>query len=59
MSADDYSALEIAQKRAALENVLIPETVGAHRQRLTAAGFHNIAVWFRYFNFVSIVAIKP
>ncbi len=54
-----YSALEIARKRAALENVLIPETVSQHRQRLAAAGFHNIAVWFRYFNFVSIVAIRP
>ena len=26
-----YSALEISRKRAALENVLIPETVAAHR----------------------------
>ena len=43
----------------ALENVLIPETVSRHRRRLEAAGFGNIAVWFRYFNFVSIVAIKP
>ncbi len=56
---NDYSALEIARKRTALENVLIPETVAQHRERLAAAGFENIAVWFRYFNFVSIVAIKP
>ncbi len=56
---NDYSALEIARKRAALDNVLIPETVTMHRRRLTAAGFANIAVWFRYFNFVSIVAVKP
>ena len=56
---NDYSALEVARKRAALENVLVPETVSAHRARLEAAGFANIAVWFRYFNFVSIIAIKP
>ncbi len=56
---NDYSALEIARKRTALENVLMPETVSAHRRRLEAAGFGNVAVWFRYFNFVSIVAIKP
>ena len=56
---NNYSALEIARKRAALDNVLIPETVPAHRQRLNTAGFANVAVWFRYFNFVSIVAIKP
>ena len=53
-----YSALEIARKRAALENVLIPETVAAHRKRLRDSGFSQTAVWLRYFNFVSIVAIK-
>ena len=53
-----YSALEISRKRAALENVLIPETVAAHRRRLAVAGFSHTAVWLRYFNFVSIIAIK-
>ncbi len=55
---NDYSALEISRKRAALENVLVPETVGAHRDRLMSAGFRQVAVWLRYFNFVSIIAIK-
>jgi tRNA (cmo5U34)-methyltransferase len=55
---NDYSALEISRKRAALENVLIPETVAAHRSRLADAGFSDTAVWLRYFNFVSIIAIK-
>jgi tRNA (cmo5U34)-methyltransferase len=55
---NDYSALEVSRKRAALENVLIPETVSAHRKRLKAAGFRHAAVWLRYFNFVSIIAIK-
>jgi tRNA (cmo5U34)-methyltransferase len=54
----NYSALEIARKRAALENVLIPETVAAHYARLDKAGFANAAVWLRYFNFVSIVASR-
>jgi tRNA (cmo5U34)-methyltransferase len=53
-----YSELEISRKRAALENVLVPETVAAHRQRLSQAGFAHSGVWLRYFNFVSIVAIK-
>ncbi len=53
-----YSELEIARKRAALEDVLIPETVAAHRARLDAAGFARSGVWLRYFNFVSIVAIR-
>lgn len=55
---NDYSALEISRKRAALENVLIPETVRAHRDRLMSVGFRHVAVWLRYFNFVSIIAIR-
>lgn len=55
---NNYSQLEISRKRAALENVLIPETVSAHRERLANAGFRHTAVWLRYFNFVSIIAIR-
>ena len=55
---NEYSALEISRKRAALENVLIPETVDKHRDRLLRAGFSSAAVWLRYFNFVSIIAIR-
>lgn len=55
---NNYSALEIARKRAALENVLVPETVAAHRDRLERAGFSQSAVWLRYFNFVSIIALR-
>ena len=55
---NDYSALEIARKRAALDNVLVPETVRSHRLRLERAGFRHTAVWLRYFNFVSIIAIR-
>jgi tRNA (cmo5U34)-methyltransferase len=53
-----YSDLEISRKRAALENVLVPDTVAAHKQRLADAGFRQSGIWLRYFNFVSIVAIK-
>ncbi|MDZ7642883.1 MAG: carboxy-S-adenosyl-L-methionine synthase CmoA [Woeseiaceae bacterium] len=53
-----YSDLEIARKRAALENVLVPDTLAEHRQRLRAAGFRHIGVWLRQFNFVSLVAIR-
>ncbi len=55
---NDYSALEISRKRAALENVLVPETVEQHRERLLRAGFSSATVWLRYFNFVSIIAIR-
>ncbi len=56
--ANGYSDLEVAQKRTALENILIPETVQAHRERLQRAGFTSIDVWFQCFNFASLVAIK-
>jgi tRNA (cmo5U34)-methyltransferase len=56
--ANGYSALEIAQKRNSLENVLIPESLATHRQRLQNAGFSSVDVWFQCFNFASLVAIK-
>ncbi len=56
--ANGYSELEISQKRAALENVLITETLDAHLQRLKAVGFSHAGPWFQAYNFVSIVCIK-
>jgi len=53
-----YSKLEISRKRAALEKVLIPETIAAHESRLKKAGFETFDVWFQCFNFASIVAVK-
>lgn len=53
-----YSDLEISQKRDAIEDVLVPETLDAHRQRLLAAGFRRVETWFQCFNFVSLVAFK-
>jgi tRNA (cmo5U34)-methyltransferase len=53
-----YSDLEISQKRTALENVLMPETLAEHEQRLQRAGFAQSHVWFRCFNFLSLVAIR-
>lgn len=53
-----YSELEISQKRSALENVLIPDTPQAHRQRLEDCGFDAIYECFRCLNFFSYLAIK-
>jgi len=53
-----YSDMEVAQKRKALENVLLPETPQAHRARLANAGFTKIHLWFRCFNFISLAAFK-
>jgi len=56
--ANGYSELEISQKRAALENVLITDTLDTHRQRLLDAGFSHVAPWFQAYNFVSLLAFK-
>ncbi|MED5421123.1 MAG: carboxy-S-adenosyl-L-methionine synthase CmoA [Pseudomonadota bacterium] len=57
-SANAYSDLEIARKRMALEEVLIPESTAAHLERLADAGFNHRSVWLKHFNFVSILAIR-
>ncbi len=53
-----YSELEIAQKRTALENVLQPENIETHKQRLKSAGFSSADVWFQCLPFASMIAIK-
>jgi len=53
-----YSELEISRKRDALENILIPETLESHTERLKRAGFDTIDVWLKWFNFASMIAIK-
>ncbi len=53
-----YSDLEIAQKRAALENVLVPNTLDTHLDRLTSAGFTSSGLCVRALNFVGILAVK-
>jgi len=53
-----YSQMEIAQKRDAIENVLIPETLNAHTLRLKNAGFSVVTPWVQNLQFISILAIK-
>ncbi len=55
--ANGYSALEIAQKRNALERVMIPESAAAHQSRLRRAGFERIHSWQRCLNFAAWLAI--
>ena len=56
--ANGYSDLEIAQKRKALENVMITDTLTQHKERISRAGFSRMTIWFQCYNFVSIVAEK-
>ncbi|QJD31014.1 carboxy-S-adenosyl-L-methionine synthase CmoA [Methylococcus geothermalis] len=53
-----YTELEIAQKREALENVLVPYKLAENLEMLRVAGFRYIDVFFKWYNFVGIVAVK-
>lgn len=55
--ANGYSELEIAQKRSALENVMHPDSLEEHRERLLAAGFSKVVPWFQCLNFASLIAL--
>jgi tRNA (cmo5U34)-methyltransferase len=54
--ANGYSALEISQKRAALERVLTPDAPEVLAERLQRAGFDQQIRWFQCLNFISLLA---
>ena len=53
-----YSEYEIAAKREALENVLIPYTMEENIEMLKNAGFKDIDIIFRWNNFATFIAFK-
>ena len=53
-----YSDLEIAQKREALENVLIPYRLEENRALLLGAGYSRFQLFFRWYNFGAMIAVK-
>lgn len=53
-----YSELEISQKREALENVLIPYHLEENEALLRRCGFTKFQVWFRWYNFCGMIAVK-
>jgi tRNA (cmo5U34)-methyltransferase len=53
-----YSEIEIAKKREALENVLIPFSIAENIRLLREAGFAGCESFFQWFNFVSLAAVK-
>jgi len=53
-----YSETEIAQKRKAIEDVLIPESIEQHLKRLSDSGFKKPLVQMQCINFVSFLAVK-
>jgi len=53
-----YSEMEIAQKREALENVLIPYKLSENITLLQKVGFDQCEVFFKWYNFAGIIAKK-
>jgi tRNA (cmo5U34)-methyltransferase len=53
-----YSDLEITQKREALENVLVPYKLMENREMLLRAGFRFCDVFFKWYNFTGVIAVK-
>lgn len=53
-----YSEMEISQKREALENVLIPYKLSENITMLKEAGFRQVEVFFKWYNFSGFIAKK-
>lgn len=53
---NNYSDLEIAQKRQALEDVMQINSITDHLDRLSTTGFVNPRVWYQCLNWASFVA---
>lgn len=56
--ANGYSELEIANKRQAIENVLITDSQKTHLDRLKKSGFSQSFCYLQNLNFASFLAIK-
>ncbi|MDH5764353.1 MAG: carboxy-S-adenosyl-L-methionine synthase CmoA [Nitrospinota bacterium] len=54
-----YSKLEISKKREALEQVLTPLKPEKNRDLLVRAGFRQVDIFFKWFNFAGFLAVKP
>src|SRR4030095_1616858 len=53
-----YSEMEIAQKREALENILVPYKLLENREMLLRVGFRYFDVFFKWYNFCGMIALK-
>lgn len=53
-----YSEKEIAQKREALENVLIPYRIDENIDLLKKCGFSSIDLFYKWYNFAGFIAVR-
>lgn len=54
----NYTEMEISQKREALENILIPYKLSENITILEETGFSHIETFFKWYNFVGLIAVK-
>ncbi len=55
---NNYSEMEISQKREALENILIPYKLSENITLLKNIGFDHSEVFFKWYNFSGLIARK-
>lgn len=55
---NQYSEMEISQKREALENILIPYKLSENIAMLRDVGFAHCEVFFKWYNFSGLIASK-
>jgi len=55
---NNYSEMEISQKREALENVLVPYKLSENITLLRDKGFAHCEVFFKWYNFAGLIAVK-
>jgi tRNA (cmo5U34)-methyltransferase len=55
---NNYSEMEISQKREALENVLIPYKLSENITLLRDRGFISCEIFFKWYNFAGLIALK-
>jgi tRNA (cmo5U34)-methyltransferase len=53
-----YTETEIAQKREALENILVPYRVDENFELLRRNGFDQVDMFFKWYNFCGIIGVK-
>ena len=57
-AGNGYSYLEIANKRQALENILVPGSLTSNLDLLNTAGFERVEILFKWLNFTTFLVFK-
>jgi len=53
-----YSDTEIAKKREALENILVPYRIDENMDLLKKCGFSSVDIFYKWYNFAGFIAVR-